>query len=48
MGISWHQHVLVLIALLDELIEENLHLVGYLFQFVTGEELQIYQHLIVT
>ena len=47
MGIAWHQHILVLIALLDEFVEEDLHLVGNILEFVTGKELEVYKHLVV-
>ena len=47
MRIAGHQHVLVLLALLDELVEEYLHAVSHLHEFVAGEEFQIDQHLVV-
>ena len=47
MGVSWHEHVLVLVALLYELVEENLHLLGDILQLVACEQLQIDEHLVV-
>ena len=47
MRIARHQHVLVLLALLDELIEEHLDAIGNLFQFVACKQLQVYQYLVV-
>ena len=48
MGIAWHEYILILIALLDQFVEEDLHAVGNLLQFMTCEEFQIHQYLIVT
>ena len=48
MCIAWHQHVFVLFALLDEFVEQHFYAISYLHQFVTGKQLQVYQHLIVT
>ena len=47
MGVSRHQYVLVLVALADEFVEEHFHFVYYLLQFVTGEEFQVDEHLVV-
>ena len=46
-GIAWHEHILILVALLDQLVEEDLYAVGNFLQLMTGEELQVNQHLIV-
>ena len=36
-----------MVGLLDELVEECLHLLGNLHELVTGEEFQVDQHLVV-
>ena len=45
--IARHQHVFILVALLDEFVEEDFHLVGDILEFVTGKEFEVYEHLIV-
>ena len=47
MGIARHQHIFVLIALLDEFVEEDFYFIGDILEFVTGKELEVYEHLIV-
>ena len=47
MGIARHEHLLVLLRLLYQFVEERLHLVGDVHQLVAREELQVDQHLVV-
>ena len=47
MGVAGHEHVAILIALGDELVEEALYFCGDVDEFVAGEELEVYEHLIV-
>ena len=47
MRIARHEHVLVLVALLYEFIEQHLHGIGYLHQLVTRKQLQVHQHLVI-
>ena len=47
MGVAGHQDVLVLVALLDEFVEEDLHLVGNLLEFMAGKEFEVYKYLII-
>ena len=47
MGVARHQHVLILVALLNQLVEENLHGVHNLLQLMTGEEFEVYENLVV-
>ena len=48
MGIARHQHILILIALLDEFVEKDLHLIGDFLQLMTGEEFEVDEHLVIT
>ena len=47
MCVARHEHVLVLVALLDELVEEYLHVLGNVLYLVAGEEFQVDEHLVV-
>jgi len=47
MGVSGHEHVLVLVALLDEFVKETLYLIGHLHELMTCEEFQVYEHLVI-
>ena len=47
MSVTRHQYILVLVALLDKFIEENLDGIYYLLEFVAGKELQIHEYLVV-
>ena len=47
MGVAWHEHVLILVALGNEFIKERLYLCGDVHQLTASEELQINQHLVV-
>ena len=47
MGVAWHEDILILIALLNQFVEEALHLLRNLHQLMAGKEFQINKHLIV-
>lgn len=47
-GISRHEHILILVALLYKLVEEYLHMLGNVLQLMACEELQVNEHLVVT
>ena len=47
MGIARHQHVAILVALLHQLVEEAVGKLHHVHQLVAGEELEVYQHLVV-
>ena len=47
MGVAWHKDILILIALLNQFVEEALHLLRNLHQLMAGKEFQINKHLIV-
>ena len=47
MGVARHQHLLILLALLDEFVEKHLHALCHLHQLMTGEKFQVYKHLVV-
>ena len=47
MRVARHQHVLILLALLDEFVEQHLHAVGNLHQFVACKEFQVHQYLVI-
>ena len=47
MRIARHQHVFILLALLDKFVEQHLHAVSHLHQFVAGKQFEVNQYLIV-
>ena len=47
MGVAGHQDVLVALALLLQLPEEGLYVLGHQLQLTACEELQVHQHLVV-
>lgn len=47
MGVARHEHVLELLALLQQLVEKHLYAFGHLSQLVTREEFQVDQHLVI-
>ena len=47
MRVARHQHILVAVALLNQLVEELLGELGYLTNLVADEQLQIDEHLVV-
>ena len=47
MGVAGHEDVFILLALGDKFVEETLYLVGDVLELMTGEEFEIYQHLVV-
>ena len=45
--VARHEHVLILLALLQQLVKQNLHAVDHLAQLMACEELQVNEHLVV-
>ena len=48
MGVTRHEHIFVLVALLDKFVEKDFYFVGDFLQFMTGKELEVDEYLIVT
>ena len=48
MRIAGHQHVFILVALLYQLVKENLDGIHHFLEFMTGEQFQVDKHLVVT